>query len=96
MSEPRPSESAALLANYRAGAGYDECVGADGQPRAHWEYLLRALEGLGAHELSTRRREARRMLREHGVTYNVYDDAQPDERLWPLDPIPLLMPSAEG
>lgn len=94
MSEAHPAPSG-LLDGYTPGAGYDECVGPGGRARAHWDYLLRALDGLGGLELGQRRREARRMLREHGVTYNVYDDAQPDERLWPLDPIPLLIPSAE-
>lgn len=95
MSDPHPAAPAALLAGYAPGAGYDECVSPDGRPRAHWDALLGALTALGSDELGRRQREARRLLREHGVTYNVYADAQPDERLWPLDPIPLLLASAE-
>jgi len=39
--------------------------------------------------------EARRLLRQHGVTYNIYGDPQGMERPWPLDMIPLLVPAEE-
>ena len=95
MSDPHPAPDASLLAGYRPGGGYDECVQPDGQPRTHWATVLHALDALGADEFAQRHREARRMLREHGATYNVYDDPQSVERLWPLDPVPLLLTSAE-
>src|SRR6185369_12994536 len=95
MSDPHPAPDASLLAGYRPGGGYDECVQTDGQPRAHWATVLHALDALGADEFAQRHREARRLLREHGATYNIYDDPQSVERLWPLDPVPLLLTSAE-
>ena len=95
MGDVHRAPVSTLLGGYAPGAGYDECLQPDGTPREHWDHLLRTLEGLGSQELTQRQREARRMLREHGVTYNIYDDPQPDERLWPLDPIPLLITSAE-
>src|SRR5260221_10818952 len=88
--------SAPFLTGYcPTDSAYDELYGRDGAPRAHWAYLIRSLEALGANEFDQRWREARRLLRENGVTYNVYDDAQAGERLWPLDPIPILLTSAE-
>jgi uncharacterized circularly permuted ATP-grasp superfamily protein/uncharacterized alpha-E superfamily protein len=87
---------APFLAGYRPPAdAYDELYELDGRMRPHWQYLIRSLAALGQAELAQRWREARRMLRENGVTYNVYDDAQAAERLWALDPIPVLIASAE-
>jgi uncharacterized circularly permuted ATP-grasp superfamily protein/uncharacterized alpha-E superfamily protein len=92
---PVPSE-AAFPSGYRpAAAAYDELFAADGSVRPHCTALMSSLAALGATELDQRWREARRMLRENGVTYNVYDDVQSGERPWALDPIPLLLTSAE-
>src|SRR6266436_2156650 len=85
-----------LLTGYRARPGvYDEMVGADGEIRPHWRYLAEALGTLGLPALHDRWREARRLLRESGATYNVYGDPQGLERPWQLDPIPALVSSDE-
>jgi uncharacterized circularly permuted ATP-grasp superfamily protein/uncharacterized alpha-E superfamily protein len=68
---------------------------APGSRRPHWEKLVGALERLGRDELRTRWEEARRILAEHGVTYNVYSDAQGLDRPWELDMVPLLIPPQE-
>ena len=74
---------------------YDEMCLATGALRPQWEYLIRSLEALGAEEFQRRWLDVRRLLHENGVTYNVYADAQATERLWPLDPIPVLFSSTE-
>jgi len=85
-----------FLTGYRARPGvYDEMVGADGEIRPHWRYLAEALGTLGLPALHDRWREARRLLRESGATYNVYGDPQGLERPWQLDPIPALVSSDE-
>jgi len=85
-----------LLGGYRLMSGsFDEMCGEGGQPRPHWEYVARALDLLGAAELRDRDRDLRGILRENGVTYNVYANAQRSERLWALDPIPVLLTSSE-
>ncbi|OQW93411.1 MAG: hypothetical protein BWK79_11300 [Beggiatoa sp. IS2] len=74
---------------------YDEmCLGA-GQVRPHWQYLIDSLNRLGREELERRWQEARRLLRDNGVTYNIYGDPQGQDRPWQLDPIPLLITSEE-
>ncbi len=78
-----------------SGEAYDELYAPDGGLRPHCEYVLRSLAALGADEFSRRTAEARRLLRENGVTYNVYDDPQPSERLWQLDLMPVLVTSSE-
>ncbi len=70
---------------------YDEMHAARGQLLPHWEQLMQGLERLGSKGLERRRQEAQRLLRENGVTYNVYDDPQGFSRPWQLDPIPLLI-----
>jgi len=85
-----------LVSGYRAPAGvYDEMVGPDGEVRGHWRYLADALGTLGLRALHDRWREARRLLRESGATYNVYGDPQGLKRPWQLDPIPALVSSDE-
>ena len=93
---PLQFDPARLLQDYRPLSGvYDEMCTAGGELRPHWEYLIRSFEALGGVELARRWHEARRLLNENGVTYNVYEDTQHTERLWPLDPIPVLVTSSE-
>ena len=81
---------------YRPQAGvYDEMLTPQGEIRAHWRYLAEAIGSLGVEVLNDRWREARRLLRESGVTYNIYGDPEGFERPWQLDPIPVLVPSDE-
>ncbi len=85
-----------FLSQYRPQPGvYDEMLAPDREVRAHWRYLAEALGSLGLAALRDRRHEARRQLRENGVTYTVYGDPQGRARPWELDPIPLLVSSEE-
>jgi len=61
----------------------------------HWSYFIQSLQHLGFSELEQRRQEAHRLLRENGVTYNVYGDPQGFNRVWDLDPVPTLIDSKE-
>ncbi len=74
---------------------YDEMHAKEGQLLPHWEYLMTALDRLGSDGLERRRKEADRLLRETGVTYNVYDDPRGTSNPWRLDPVPLLISSEE-
>ncbi len=61
----------------------------------YWEQLLAAFDAMGGTEIDNRRREAQRLLRENGVTYNVYGDDKQLTRPWRLDPVPLLISGEE-
>lgn len=74
---------------------YDKMYATETKVLPHWERFTAALEAMGSEKLSLRRREAQRLLRENGVTYNVYGDAKNLSRPWQLDPIPLLISSEE-
>jgi uncharacterized circularly permuted ATP-grasp superfamily protein/uncharacterized alpha-E superfamily protein len=84
------------LSDYEALAGlHDEMREAGGATRAHWDPLVRSLHTLGAGELARRWEVGRRLIHENGVTYNVYGDPRGMDRPWELDPIPLVIGSAE-
>lgn len=74
---------------------YDEMYATENKALPYWERFMAALEALGSETLELRRREAQRLLRENGVTYNVYGDSQKLTRPWRLDPVPLLISSEE-
>jgi uncharacterized circularly permuted ATP-grasp superfamily protein/uncharacterized alpha-E superfamily protein len=74
---------------------YDEMYATENKVLPYWERFMNALESMGSEKLEQRRREAQRLLRENGVTYNVYGDSQNLTRPWRLDPVPLLISSEE-
>ncbi|MDB6016975.1 MAG: hypothetical protein JWR19_1464 [Pedosphaera sp.] len=74
---------------------YDEMAAMPGALRPHWSKFVALLERLGREEVTLRWENARRIIREHGVTYNVYGDPQGMDRPWELDLVPLLIPPAE-
>jgi uncharacterized circularly permuted ATP-grasp superfamily protein/uncharacterized alpha-E superfamily protein len=85
-----------LLEGYQPrGHVHDELVAPGGQLRPHYDTFVRSLEALGRHELASRWENARRAIRDNGVTYNVYGDPEGVDRPWTLDMIPLLVPSSE-
>ncbi len=74
---------------------HNEMCDKPGKLRPHWEYFGRALDAMGRDELVRRDREARRLIRDNDVTYNIYTDPQGIGRPWDLDLIPLLIGSEE-
>src|SRR5688572_29476362 len=84
-----------LRAGYGPAPGFDEAFDPTGAVRPHWAELFNSLRHLDPAELARRWREAKGLIRENGVTYNVYGDPDGIARPWQLDPIPLLIPSAE-
>lgn len=97
--ETPPDTSAALpreWLEYGAQAGHhDELFGADHDVRRHWIRFLESLGELGLPELTRRWQDAQQLIRENGVTYNVYGDLRGMERPWQLDPLPLLISSGD-
>lgn len=74
---------------------YDEMFVAPGVLRAHWQKFIQTLDAMGVKELARRWENARRVICENGVTYNVYGDPRGTDRPWELDTIPLLIPAEE-
>lgn len=74
---------------------FDEMEVGAGRLRPHWQPLVRSLEQHGRDDLASQWDQARRTIREHGVTYNIYSDPRGMSRPWQLDPLPLLVPQSE-
>jgi uncharacterized circularly permuted ATP-grasp superfamily protein/uncharacterized alpha-E superfamily protein len=74
---------------------WDEMRAADGALRPHWQYLIDTLRQLGRGGIETRWREAHRLIRDNGVTYNLHGDPRGMSRPWELDPLPLLVRGEE-
>lgn len=63
--------------------------------RPHWRAFF---EHLGTHdfaELTEREETVARQIRENGITYNIYADADGPTRLWSLDLLPFIIPATE-
>ena len=80
---------------YRPTSAYDEMCLPDGSLRPHWQTFGRALGQMGMTDLDARRDTVQRLLRDHGVTYNVYGDATGFTRPWSLDLLPLIIGAAD-
>jgi hypothetical protein len=81
------SAPAGLLAGYKRGArAFDECS----RRTASFSALREACSvagGIGRDRNCKRRADTcRRLVHEHGITYNVYGDPRGMERPWQLDP----------
>ncbi|MGE3776695.1 MAG: circularly permuted type 2 ATP-grasp protein [Pirellulaceae bacterium] len=85
-----------LLADYHPLPDvWDELLAGPGELRAKWEPIIGAFQSLGAQELGRRTDHAESLIRENGMTYNVYGDPDNPVRPWSLDPIPLALESTE-
>ena len=84
--------SGTIFGNYeRLPHTYDELWDGSGQVRADWLPLYNFLKNLDREELSHRHLEIQRLLRENGVTYNIYGDPAGLYRAWKLDTIPSII-----
>ena len=92
-SPPRPSDEAGLaLAGYQPERGvFDEMFDAEGRVRAHWRTFASFLQHCSPADFSARGEDIQRLLRDHGVTYNIYDDALGTSRPWALDSLPHIV-----
>ncbi len=80
-----------VLDRARRVARYDELRDAAGAVRPAWKPLADTLGAMGPEEFARRDAAAQAMLRDNGVTYNVYDDADGQTRLWQLDIMPFIV-----
>ncbi len=81
-----------LLLRYPASGGaYDELLDQSGSIRPHWRTFVSCLENLGPGELAERWEQARQLIHDNGISFNVYGDPRGMERPWQLSPIPVLI-----
>ncbi|HTF95981.1 MAG TPA: circularly permuted type 2 ATP-grasp protein [Cellvibrio sp.] len=94
LMEDRSNTSASAFNYPLPTEGVDEAYDADGHIRPHWRYLLHSLETLGQDTIEERQKKARRILRDDGATYKIYEEPDANQS-WQLNPIPLLINSDE-
>jgi uncharacterized circularly permuted ATP-grasp superfamily protein/uncharacterized alpha-E superfamily protein len=91
-----PTSRPRIWDGYRSlGGSYDELTAPGAGVRRHWQPFIDALETLGSDEIRRRWEESQDLIRQNGVTYNVYGDPRGLNRPWQLDPIPLLISADE-
>src|ERR1700722_2775604 len=73
----------------------DEMLEPDGSLRPHWRPFVSMMDDLGRGEILSRSDEARRIIRENGITHNVYNESGGLARPWSLDLLPLLIPDPQ-
>ena len=74
---------------------YDELFLEIGKPRSHSSSLIEYMVGLGIEQLEQQRSTAEIALFKLGVTFNVYNDRQGVEKIFPFDIIPRIIPAVE-
>ncbi|MGB8331785.1 MAG: circularly permuted type 2 ATP-grasp protein [Polyangiales bacterium] len=73
---------------------YDELFRGDGSPREGVADLVAELDQLGRLEFMTRQKLAESALFRGGVTFSVYSDDRGQEKIFPFDLIPRVIPAA--
>jgi len=76
-------------------ARYDEIHASDGGVRSQWQTIARTFETLTPDAFEGRIASTRNMIRDNGITYNVYDDAGGRARPWQLDVVPFVIGAAD-
>jgi uncharacterized circularly permuted ATP-grasp superfamily protein len=87
--------SSELLADYPLVDAFDEMLDRDLQPRPHYEQLYRRLLTMSAEEFRRRKTMTDLSMRQDGVGFTVYRNDEGIERIWPMDPVPRIIPASE-
>ncbi len=99
MSNPTwavPGQSAdSLFQGYSLGAAYDEMFDQELRPRPHYEALHGRLQGLAPDEFRRRKAMTDLSMLQDGVGFTVYRQEEGIERVWPMDPVPRIIPAHE-
>ena len=70
---------------------YDEMFLSEGQPRPHARILRDALAELSSAELTAIQGRVNRTFSNESISFTVYGDAEAEERIIPVDPIPRVI-----
>ncbi len=96
LAPPASDQPESWLGQYPYDAvRYDEMFVALNEPRPHYAALHARLRQEGPKQWRGLFNEVDRQIRDNGVTYNVYSDNEGTSRPWLLDPLPLIIPTAE-
>src|SRR5262249_14125518 len=65
------------------------------QPRPHYQALYRRLQSLTPEEFRRRKAMTDLSMLQDGVGFTVYRQEEGIERVWPMDPVPRIIPAKE-
>ena len=74
---------------------YDEMFQAEGTPREHARALHNALDRMSAEELAGVQGRVNQTFSRESISFTVYGDAEAEERIIPVDPIPRLLTASD-
>ena len=74
---------------------YDEMFLAEGKPRPHAQLLYDALNQFSATDLASIQSRVNRTFSNESISFTVYGDAEAEERIIPVDPIPRVITSED-
>ncbi len=89
------TDSLGLFSHYPLGAAFDEMFDAARQPRPHYRPLFERLKKLTPEEFQRRKAMTDLSMRQDGVGFTVYRAEEGIERVWPMDPVPRIIPADE-
>lgn len=95
---PRPSEAPppSILDGYEPPKGFfDEFLDENGEVRSAWRTVEEGLRNIGPEELRRRVDYLHRVIRDNGITYNVYGQEDGTHRPWMMDVLPLAVSHEE-
>ncbi|MFT7109332.1 MAG: putative circularly permuted ATP-grasp superfamily protein [Psychrobacter glaciei] len=73
----------------------DHVYTTEGNVKPEWSYLLNSFNDLGINTLDDRNDKARRILRDDGATYNIYNKGNTESSQWELDLVPSIIGSED-
>ncbi|GLQ21395.1 circularly permuted type 2 ATP-grasp protein [Algimonas porphyrae] len=76
-------------------AFFDEMMGSDGQTREPYQTFHEMMSSVDLERLLRKSGEAEQFFRKTGITFNVYGQADADERLIPFDLVPRILSARE-
>jgi len=84
-----------LFSQYRLGAAFDEMFAEPGRPRSHYQTLFQRLQGIAPEEFRRRKTMTDLSMLQDGCGFTVYRQEEGIERVWPMDPVPRIVPASE-
>lgn len=95
MLSPPSRTGDSLVRDYELGPAFDEMFSRPGQPRPHYEPLLRLLSSLTEEDVRRIKAMTDLSMLQDGVGFTVYRQEEGIERVWPMDPLPRILPAHE-
>ena len=95
IEPPEATAEESVFTGYELGAAYDELFSADGVPRPHYAALHERLAHTTPDDFRRRKAMTDLSMREDGVGFTVYRAEEGIERVWPMDPVPRIIPAGE-